>query len=194
MIFDFLVGDLKRADRHSAVADQLVTILVGHCLRPGKRPPLFCACHNGGKVDCLGANTDLRFLIRKWFARKGPFEHAVRASVTSTCAAKHTCGLLRRKRSLLLPPMGPLSLSSVYRPRALAAMSVPTGRGGLGKRPGRSCYRCANTLAYYSFVERQWPTTRLSRVDEFRKGRSWSPPSRERLSLVSTIAFVSAVC
>ena len=27
-----------------------MTILIGHCLRPGKRPSLFCACHNGGKV------------------------------------------------------------------------------------------------------------------------------------------------
>jgi hypothetical protein len=35
-------------------------------------------------------------------------------------------------------------------------------------------------LAYNPFVERQWPTARLNRVDEFRKGRSGSMPSRER--------------
>jgi hypothetical protein len=34
-------------------------------------------------------------------------------------------------------------------------------------------------LAYNPFVERQWPTTRLRRVDEFRKRRFWSTPSRE---------------
>jgi len=35
-------------------------------------------------------------------------------------------------------------------------------------------------LAYNPFVERQRPTERLSRVDEFRKGRFWSTLSRER--------------
>jgi hypothetical protein len=40
-------------------------------------------------------------------------------------------------------------------------------------------------LAYNPFVERQWPTTRLSRADEFRKGRFWLPPSRERTPSVA---------
>src|SRR5262249_27504656 len=78
------------------------------------------------------------------------------------------------------PPVNLLSLSRVYLPRALAVMSVPTSRGGLGNSPGRSCYRPLGDLAYNPFVERQWQTTGLSRVDEFRKGRFWSMPSRER--------------
>jgi hypothetical protein len=38
----------------------------------------------------------------------------------------------------------------------------------------------ARHLAYNPFGERQWPTTRLGRVDEFWKGGFWSTPSRER--------------
>jgi hypothetical protein len=58
-------------------------------------------------------------------------------------------------------------------------MSVPASRGGLGKTPGRLCYRPLGDLAYNPFVEWQWPK-RLRREDELRQGRFWSMQSHER--------------
>src|SRR5258706_7783798 len=74
MIFNFPVEDLKGLNRHSETEDRFVTLLADQCLSAWKAAiPILCACHNGGKGDSLGANTDPRFLIQELDARKGPF-------------------------------------------------------------------------------------------------------------------------